>query len=57
VLPRPDLLRWGFMLGPLAELAPALRHPALGDTFGDLWRRFDHAANPLFAEDLDLNNA
>ena len=56
VLPRPDLLRWGFMLRPLAELAPTLRHPATGVTFTDLWQRFDQAAHPLITESLELNN-
>jgi 2-amino-4-hydroxy-6-hydroxymethyldihydropteridine diphosphokinase len=53
VLPRPDLLRWGFMLGPLAELAPALRHPS-GPAFAELWQRFDSAANPLHEVPLNL---
>ncbi|MEO6080063.1 MAG: 2-amino-4-hydroxy-6-hydroxymethyldihydropteridine diphosphokinase [Steroidobacteraceae bacterium] len=55
MLPRPDLLRWAFMLGPLAELAPALHHPIADVAIGDLWQRFDHAASPLIAEALDLN--
>jgi 2-amino-4-hydroxy-6-hydroxymethyldihydropteridine diphosphokinase len=56
VLPRPDLLRWGFMLGPLAELAPALRHPS-GGTIGELWQRFDRAGTPLVKQPCDLNEA
>jgi 2-amino-4-hydroxy-6-hydroxymethyldihydropteridine diphosphokinase len=56
VLPRPDLLRWGFMLGPLAELAPALRHPS-GATIAELWQQFDQRRHPLIPESLDLNNA
>jgi 2-amino-4-hydroxy-6-hydroxymethyldihydropteridine diphosphokinase len=56
VLPRPDLLRWGFMLGPLAELAPAFPHPS-GATIGELWQRFDQTANALSAQSLDLNAA
>lgn len=55
VLPRPDLLRWGFMLGPLAELAPELVHPVAQQTIGALWQEFDREANPLLAESLDLN--
>lgn len=57
VLPRPDLLRWGFMLGPLAELAPQLMHPVARRTMVDLWRDFDRLANPLLPVDLDLNQA
>lgn len=46
-LPRPDLLRRAYMLGPLADLAPDLRHPTLGATIGELWARFDQAGHPL----------
>jgi 2-amino-4-hydroxy-6-hydroxymethyldihydropteridine diphosphokinase len=56
VLPRPDLLRWGFMLGPLAELAPALWHPS-GVTIGELWQRFDRTGTQLVEQPCDLNQA
>ena len=46
-LPRPDLLKRAYMLGPLAELAPQLPHPTAGRTIGELWRDFDQAAHPL----------
>ena len=46
-LPRPDLLKRAFMLGPLAELAPDLIHPTAGVTIGELWSRFDAAAHPM----------
>jgi 2-amino-4-hydroxy-6-hydroxymethyldihydropteridine diphosphokinase len=46
-LPRPDLLRRAFMLGPLADLAPDVRHPTLGVTIAELWSAFDRAAHPL----------
>ena len=46
-LPRPDLLKRAFMLGPLADLAPDLVHPTLKLTIGELWARFDRAAHPL----------
>ena len=46
-LPRPDLLKRAYMLGPLAELAPEVRHPSAGLTIGELWQRFDRAAHPL----------
>jgi 2-amino-4-hydroxy-6-hydroxymethyldihydropteridine diphosphokinase len=53
VLPRPDLVRRAYMLGPAAEIAPDTVHPTLGVTLGDLWRNFAQGAHPLVAEDLD----
>jgi 2-amino-4-hydroxy-6-hydroxymethyldihydropteridine diphosphokinase len=47
VLPRPDLLRHAFMLGPLAALAGDRRHPQTGQTFAAHWARFDQASHPL----------
>ncbi len=46
-LPRPDLLRRAYMLGPLAELAPEVVHPTAGATIGELWDRFDKTSHPL----------
>ncbi len=46
-LPRPDLLKRAYMLGPLAMLAPDLVHPTAKLSMGELWRRFDRAAHPL----------
>jgi len=46
-LPRPDLLKRAYMLGPLAEIAPQVRHPTTGLTIGELWQRFDREAHPL----------
>ena len=53
VLPRPDLVRRPYMLGPTAELAPQLRHPTLGATLGELWARLPgREAHPLEAVEL-----
>ncbi len=46
-LPRPDLLRRPYMLGPLADIAPRLEHPTAGATIGELWERFDRSAHRL----------
>jgi len=46
-LPRPDLLKRAYMLGPLAELAPEVVHPTAHLTIGELWRGFDQNAHPL----------
>ncbi len=36
-LPHQDILEYAFVLKPLAELAPRLRHPVLRRTFTELW--------------------
>ena len=46
-LPRPDLLKRAYMLGPLAALAPEVMHPTAHLTIGELWQRFDRSAHPL----------
>lgn len=46
-LPRPDLLKRAFMLGPLADIAPNVVHPTAHATIGDLWKRFDRDAHSL----------
>lgn len=46
-LPRPDLLKRAFMLGPLASLAPDLVHPVEKVPIAELWQRFDRSAHPL----------
>ena len=36
-LPRPDVLKYSFVLRPLADLAPDETHPVTGRTFADHW--------------------
>ena len=52
-LPHRDLLTRAWVLGPLAEIAPALVHPVAGARMDALWERFDRAAHPLKPVALD----
>jgi 2-amino-4-hydroxy-6-hydroxymethyldihydropteridine diphosphokinase len=56
-LPRPDLLKRAYMLGPLAQLAPDLIYPPAGPAIGQLWERFPHGGHALTPVALDLNAA
>jgi 2-amino-4-hydroxy-6-hydroxymethyldihydropteridine diphosphokinase len=53
-LPRPDLLKRPYMLGPLAEIAPEVVHPTAARTIGELWRGFDGAAHQMSPVELRL---
>lgn len=46
-IPRPDITRYAFVLRPLADIAPELRHPVTGKTMAQLWRDFDQPSHPL----------
>jgi 2-amino-4-hydroxy-6-hydroxymethyldihydropteridine diphosphokinase len=46
-VPRPDLLKRAYMLGPLADIAPEAVHPTARLTIGALWERFDRRSHPL----------
>jgi 2-amino-4-hydroxy-6-hydroxymethyldihydropteridine diphosphokinase len=36
-IPRPEILANAFVLKPLQDLAPTLRHPETGETYAELW--------------------
>ena len=54
-LPRDDIEKYNFVLCPLAEVAPDLRHPVSGVTMQDAWDGFDADAPPLEKIALDVN--
>lgn len=51
-LPHDDIDKYGFVLRPLAEVAPQLKHPVTGMTMGDIWGDFDHDSHPMERVDL-----
>lgn len=53
-LPREDIEKYGFVLGPMAEVAPELRHPVSGLTMSEIWNDFDHAAHAMRKVAIDI---
>ena len=47
VLPRGEILKNAFVLWPLAEIAPALKHPVDGRSYEELWSQFDKSRENL----------
>lgn len=52
-LPRPDLTRRLYMLRPMADIAPDVRHPVLGKTMRELWESFEGDAHTMVEVFLD----
>ena len=54
VLPREDIEKYGFVLGPMAEVAPELRHPVSGMTMGEIWDDFDCESHAMHKVEIGL---
>lgn len=50
-IPRKEL-RHAFVLKPIADIAPELRHPVSGKTMAELWAAFPAESEPLVVEAL-----
>ena len=40
-IPRDEIESYAFVLEPLAEIAPHLKHPINGLSYAELWNKFD----------------
>lgn len=62
-IPRADISKCAFVLKPLAELAPATRHPETGVTYQEMWKSFADKSGILrdvsaqFADVYELNQS
>jgi len=53
-LPRNDILKYAFVLKPLADIAGDERHPLIEKNYRALWQEFDQGAQPLQRVELEL---
>ncbi len=51
-LPREDVMRYAFVLCPLAEIAGDASHPEIGQNFSELWQAFDKSSHEIWPVDL-----
>ncbi len=54
-LPRDEITRYAFVLGPLAEIAGETRNPLDGRSFADMWRDFDQDSQVMRPVEFDIN--
>jgi 2-amino-4-hydroxy-6-hydroxymethyldihydropteridine diphosphokinase len=47
-VPREEILRYAFVLRPLADVAPQERHPVTGRSYAELWSVFDKGDQKLW---------
>jgi len=52
-IPRPDLIKRPYMLKPIADIAPNVRHPISGKTMRELWESFDASGHSMVEVFLD----
>jgi 2-amino-4-hydroxy-6-hydroxymethyldihydropteridine diphosphokinase len=53
-LPRDEILKNAFVLWPLAEIAPELKHPGTDISYKDLWAEFDKTKENLHPVKFDF---
>lgn len=56
-VPRVDLVKYAFVAGPMAELAPDLRHPESGETMAEIGGRFAAVGLRVVPLRLDVSSA
>ena len=53
-VPRGDVLKYSFVLRPMAELAPDVKHPVTGRTMLEHWQEFDASSHPLVKLEIEM---
>ncbi len=54
-IPREDILKYSFVLCPLAEIAPELKHPVVKKSYKQLWLDYEKSGDDLWKVDMDLS--
>jgi 2-amino-4-hydroxy-6-hydroxymethyldihydropteridine diphosphokinase len=54
-VPRHEITQYAFVLLPLAEIAPTVRHPLTGQRYTDIAKQFNDPAQPLWRLNVDVS--
>ncbi|MBI3545978.1 MAG: 2-amino-4-hydroxy-6-hydroxymethyldihydropteridine diphosphokinase [Gammaproteobacteria bacterium] len=52
-LPHPDIERYAFVLGPLADIAPHLQHPETKLAYSQMWENLHEGKQQMWKTDFD----
>ena len=55
-VPRAEILKYAFVLRPLAEIAADLEHPEIGVPISELWKSFNNDGQELWPVEIHLND-
>ena len=62
-IPRADISNCAYILKPLAQIAPKIRHPEIGESYEAMWKKCVYKASilrnvtPIFSEVYRLNES
>lgn len=54
-VPRSDITEFGFVLKPLCDIAPDLKHPVIGKTIMELWDKFDSSREVMRPASIEFS--
>ena len=53
-VPRDEITKYAFVLKPLCDLVPDLKHPVTGETMQALWEKMSKDVQPMRVVEVDL---
>lgn len=53
-VPRDEIYKYAFVLKPLCDMVPDLKHPVTGETMQTLWEKMAPDAQPMTVVEVDL---
>ena len=51
-IPRLEIEKYAYVLKPLSDLYPEMRHPVSGHSFAAMWEAFEHQSQKLRVSDF-----